>query len=321
MMNKMILLTVIAGLFCQLGCAGPGRIPVILDTDIGGDIDDTWALAFLLACPELDLKLVVTDSRNTEGKAKIAAKLLERVHRTDIPVGIGLKFDEETGPQADWVKDYKLTQYPGTIHQDGIQAMIDIIMKSPKPITLIAVGPVPNLQEALKREPKIAQKARLVVMGGSIEVQRSRKPGRCPEYNVRHKPKAAQVAYGADWEVTMTPLDTAGSVILRGETYAKIRDADNPLTEALMENYRTWAKNNKVADPDLSSTTLFDTVAVYLAFADDLCEMCDIHLRVDDKGFTVPDSKGKLTHVAIKWKNLDAFRKLLADRLANYRNK
>ncbi len=38
-----------------------GRIPVILDTDIGGDIDDTWALGLLLKSPELDLKLVVGD--------------------------------------------------------------------------------------------------------------------------------------------------------------------------------------------------------------------------------------------------------------------
>ena len=36
-------------------------IPVIFDTDIGSDIDDTWALGFLLRCPELDVKLVTTD--------------------------------------------------------------------------------------------------------------------------------------------------------------------------------------------------------------------------------------------------------------------
>jgi inosine-uridine nucleoside N-ribohydrolase len=51
-------------------------IPVILDTDIGGDIDDTWALAMLLKSPELDLKLVVTDTGNTTYRAGVAAKLL-----------------------------------------------------------------------------------------------------------------------------------------------------------------------------------------------------------------------------------------------------
>ena len=35
------------------------KIPVILNTDIGGDIDDSWALSFLLRSPELDTKLVV----------------------------------------------------------------------------------------------------------------------------------------------------------------------------------------------------------------------------------------------------------------------
>ncbi|MEM9408017.1 MAG: hypothetical protein AAGA81_18415, partial [Acidobacteriota bacterium] len=49
-------------------------IPVIFDTDIGTDIDDTWALAQLLASPELDLRLVVTDSGDTETRARIVAK-------------------------------------------------------------------------------------------------------------------------------------------------------------------------------------------------------------------------------------------------------
>ncbi|MHC4796055.1 MAG: nucleoside hydrolase [Planctomycetota bacterium] len=325
----MILTIVIAVTVGQLGCAGigltksrlsgPRRIPVIYDTDIGGDIDDTWALSFLLASPELDLKLVVTDTHNTEGKAKIVAKLLERAGRTDVPVGIGLKLGDNIGRQAPWIKNYDLTKYPGKVHKDGVQAMIDTIMKSPEPITLIAVGPVPNLREALKREPRIAQKARLVVMGGSVEIKYGRKKGRCAEYNVRHKPKAAQAAYGADWDVTMTPLDTADFVILKGENYAKVSEADNPLAKALIENYLIWSKRaGGKKPPPPRSSTLFDTVAVYLAFATELCEMRDIHLRVDNKGFTVPDPKGKLTHVAMKWKDLDAFKKLLADRLANY---
>ena len=64
------------------------KIPVILDTDIGDDIDDTWALAMLLNSPELDLKLVVTEEGNTPSRAKIAARLLEIAGRTDVPVGI-----------------------------------------------------------------------------------------------------------------------------------------------------------------------------------------------------------------------------------------
>ncbi|MFH1265900.1 MAG: twin-arginine translocation signal domain-containing protein, partial [Planctomycetota bacterium] len=47
-----------------------GKIPVILDTDIGGDIDDTWALVMLLKSPEFDVKLVTSDSGNDVYRAR-----------------------------------------------------------------------------------------------------------------------------------------------------------------------------------------------------------------------------------------------------------
>jgi len=92
------------------------KIPVILDTDIGDDIDDTWALSFLLRSPELDLKLVVGDKGRCEYRAKLIAKLLENAGRTDVPVGVGaeIKSDQgEEGGQAAWVQGYDLGSYPG----------------------------------------------------------------------------------------------------------------------------------------------------------------------------------------------------------------
>lgn len=297
--------------------APPRPVPVIFDTDIGGDIDDTWALALLLASPEVDLKLVVTDSNDTVGKAKIAAKFLERVGRTDVAVGIGVKKSDSVGPQGAWAADYDLSKYPGTLYRDGVQAMIDMIMRAKRPITLVAVGPVPNLAEALRREPRIAKRARLIVMGGSIFRQYGDRPGRCPEYNVRHDAKAAQVAYMADWDVTMAPLDTAGIIVLSGEDYARVRDADNPLTRALIENYRVWAKRGRFGhDPNKRSSVLFDTLAVYLAFGDKFCELHDIRIRVTDNGLTVPDPKGKLVHAALMWTDLKGYYKFLSTRLA-----
>jgi len=324
MIRKIILLLAVIGVVGQLGCthslSTKGRpIPVILDTDIGIDIDDTWALALLLASPELDLKLVVTDSHDTVGKARLAAKFLQCVGRSNVPVGIGLKQDDVVGPQAEWVKDYQLSSYAGTVHEDGVQAMIDVIMKSPVPVTLIAIGPVPNLAEALRREPRIAERARLVVMGGSVDRQYNDKLGRCAEHNVIQAVKAAQIAYGAGWNVTMAPLDTAGIVVLADENYARVRDADIPLPKILMENYRIWSKVSPKYDPSCKSSTLYDTVAVYLAFDTTLCDMRKIRLRVTDEGMTEPHEKGKLTHVAMAWKDLDGFYALLADRIAGYR--
>ena len=150
--------------------AAPKKIPVILDTDIGDDIDDTWALAMMLKCPELDVKLVVGDKGKSLYRAKLIARLLETAGRADIPVGVGIDPKGGTGRQAKWVAKYDLDKYPGTVHKDGVGAMIDTIMKSPEPITLIAVGPLPNIKVALKREPKIAKRARFVGMHGSVRL-------------------------------------------------------------------------------------------------------------------------------------------------------
>jgi inosine-uridine nucleoside N-ribohydrolase len=145
-----------------------GKIPVILDTDIGDDIDDTWALALLLKSPELDVKLVVSDRGDTVYRAKVIARLLEVAGRTDIPVGIGVRESDNGGRQAAWVADYDLASYPGTVHADGVAALIETIMKSPQPMTLICIGPVPNIRVALERRPEIANRARFVGMHGSV---------------------------------------------------------------------------------------------------------------------------------------------------------
>ncbi len=142
------------------------RIPVVFDTDIGDDIDDTWALALLLKCPELDVKLIVTDMGKGLNRAKLVAKLLEAGGRTDIPIGIGHGSRAGAHAQLAWVKDYTLDSYPGTVYDDGVQAMIEKINGSKQPMTIIAVGPVPNIAEALRRDPRIATTARFVGMQG-----------------------------------------------------------------------------------------------------------------------------------------------------------
>jgi hypothetical protein len=80
------------------------KMPVIFDTDIGDDIDDTWALAMLLQSPELDIKLITTAVGNTSSKAKIVTRFLETVGRSDIPVGIGVQHNKGSHGQEEWIK-------------------------------------------------------------------------------------------------------------------------------------------------------------------------------------------------------------------------
>src|SRR5271165_5713033 len=90
--------------------APPARpTPVVLDTDIGDDIDDTWALALLLRSPELDVQLVATTCGKAEYRAKIIARLLTVAGRTDIPIGLGEGGHAGSGGQQAWVEKYRLS--------------------------------------------------------------------------------------------------------------------------------------------------------------------------------------------------------------------
>lgn len=307
------------------------KIPVIFDTDICDDIDDTWALALLVQSPEFDVKLVTTAVGNTELKAKTVAKFLETIGRTDIPIGMGVQHHKRSHRQSAWARDYKLSKYPGTIHRDGVQAMIDTIMKSRGPIKVIAVGPLPNIAAALEREPRIARRAEFVGMHGSIRRGYGGSSKVSAEYNVRAYAKEAQKVFTAPWDITITPLDTCGIVHLKGRKYQKVLKRNSDLTRALMENYRAWYKqgilnkNKGLSEAELkkkvddkvnsSSTTLFDTVGIYLGMTSELVKMEKLRIRVTDDGYTRIDKNGKEMNCAMEWKDLGAFEDFLVDRL------
>lgn len=301
------------------------KIPVILDTDIGSDIDDTWALALLLKSPEVDLKLAVSDTGDTHYRARLLAKFLEIAGRSDVPVGVGLDLQDDSRrirPQAGWVKDYDLTHYPGKVHPDGVGAIIETILTSPQPVTLLCIGPVPNIAAALRREPRIVENARFVGMHGSLRLGHDGSPTIVPENNVKLDPASCREAFAAGWEVTITPLDTCGLIRLRGEAYRQVRDSSDPVARAVIENYRLWLRSNQVdwvhgIDAEKESTVLFDTVAAYLTFSENRLVIENLGVRVDEEGFTLLDPSAKSLRCATAWTDQPAFEQFLIDRLTS----
>jgi inosine-uridine nucleoside N-ribohydrolase len=200
------ILAALGGISCQTqgvltsGSSSSGEIPVILDTDIGDDLDDTWALMMLLRSQELDVKLITTGFGNTKYRTRLLAKLLEKFGHTDIPLGIGLDPDDKPGNQSDWLQDYKLREYPGEVHEDGVQILIDTIKASPEPVCLLCIGPVMNIAEALQREPSIAENARFVGMHGSIYLGYDGSLEPTAEWNVKVDPKSLQKVFAAPWD-------------------------------------------------------------------------------------------------------------------------
>lgn len=299
------------------------RIPVVLDTDLGTDIDDTWALLQLLRSPELDLKLVLTDTGDTTYRAKLAAKFLQVAGRTDVAVGIGLPgtLSPEHRTQEPWLRDYALEKYPGKVHRDGIGALIDVVMTSPEPVTIIAIGGVPGIAAALKREPRLAARARFVGMHGSFDVGYGGSRDIAAEANVLSDPGALREVLSAPWrDKLLTPLDTCGLSDLRGADYHRIWCATgDPAVRALIENYVIFAPRVPWMHCDFfatRSTTLFDSVAVYLALDETWVEIETVRFRITDDGFTRRDPAGPLeARVALRWKNRAAYESDLARRI------
>jgi inosine-uridine nucleoside N-ribohydrolase len=309
-----------AGVFA--GCRStvapaPQPIPVILATDIGDDIDDTWALGFLLKSPELSLKLVATDYGKAPYRAKLLGKFLEKTGHANIPIAVGPDVEPRgEGPQAEWVKDYDLNSYPGGVRTDGVGAIVDVIMQSPQPVTLICIAPMPNVAAALEREPRIARRARFVGMDGSVRLGYDGAKTPCAEWNVKANAAAAKKGLSADWDITITPLDTCGLVKLDGARYQRMLHSSDPVAATVVENYRIWSKAGKnEAAAEQHSSVLFDTVAVYLAFARQFCKMERLGLRVTNEGLTVSDDQAKQMDVATEWNDLEGYRDLLVNRL------
>ena len=294
-------------------------IPVILDTDIGTDIDDTWALAMLLNSPELKLEAVVTSHGDTRYRALLAAKIIAAGGRGDVPVAEGTgngPLAENRRGQAAWLDGYAESDYAGTYRTGGAELMVETIMASPEPVTVLCIGPASTTAHALRLAPQIATRARFVGMHGAVRRGYRGSTTPVPEYNVFEDVAAFRTVLAAPWAITITPLDTCGIVTLEDAEYAAVRDADTPLARVLLANYRAWAAAlNRPELAEQRSTTLFDTVAVYLAFADDLLEMETIPLAVRDDGLTYEAEDGRIVNAALGWRDLSAFRQDLVQRL------
>ena len=153
-------------------------------------------------------------------------------------------------------------------------------------------------------------------MHGALRCGYRGSPDPVPEYNVFIDVDAFRAVLAADWDITLTPLDTCGDVLLRDDRYQRFLAAPGDLAEAVRGNYRAWAKTFDAEDlANRRSTTLYDTVAVYLAFATRGLAMEDVRIAIADDGLMTEDQNGREVSVAYAWQDFDGFLDFLLDRL------
>ena len=285
------------------------KIPVILQTDIGTDFDDHWALYMLLCQDIWDLKMVLTDTGDVRYRAAVAAKLLTCCGRTDVEISLG------PGDGKDWdytlrdcVTEDDLKNYPGRVSENGVVRLIETVMSSQEPVHLISIGPCTGIARALELEPRIAEKCCFTGMFGSIAYAHAAQPGAIAEYNVVCDIPAAQRVFSAPWkQAKLTPLDSCGQIRIRGENFQKLFRSDRPGLKLLMEQYDRWHRYIFSRPMPDHSSVLFDTAAVHLAQSTEFFKMRRMNLIVDDAGFTKEDPSGKPFDTAVWWEDLAGF--------------
>jgi purine nucleosidase len=273
------------------GWAAPReKIPILLDTDIGSDIDDAFALALIVRSPDLNLLGVTTVSGDTQARARLAAKLLWDADRPTVLVAAGEPGKPLPIEQCRWADGFLS---PALTAQSAVEFLRDQIEERPGEITLVPIGPLTNIGSLLHDYPEEAGKIkRIVLMGGSVRRGYASGSPPQPEYNIAQDPPAAQIVFNSGVPILMVPLDATAMLELDPEARHRIFTQLTPLTNDLTILYHLWNRPTPI---------LFDPMAVAMLLDPTLCETQPLHIEVDDKGFTrVVEGKTPNATVALK---------------------
>jgi purine nucleosidase len=250
-------------------------VPVLLDTDIGDDVDDVFALLLAARQPAVRLLGVTTAYGDVAQRSRIARKLLRRAGRDDVPVvgglgrtltgrdpGLGITSGAGFAPDAEPV---------GSGADSGaVDFLIDKGMASPEPPILVAVGPLTNVGAALRQEPRLAGSLRaLIVMGGRLG------PGaEQGEHNVNSDPEATRLVLESGARLRLGTLEVTVQARLDADAVQRLRatgDAACAGAASMLELY--------LQQRGRPATAMYDPLTLTLAYSERFLTMRRAALR------------------------------------------
>lgn len=228
---------------------GSAATPVVLDTDIGDDIDDALALAFALQSPELDVRAIITVLQDGNRRADLVWRILEMYGRTDIPVGVGAEEPLLAKGRAGVVR--QTAALPANYHippaqrHNGLELLIETCLRAPGKITILAYGPATNIGLALRAEPRLKDKVdRIVLMNGVFF-----RPGL--EYNTKMDPEASAIVYSSGLPVVTVGLDVTMQCQLSAEQLKRVADSKLEPVQFLYKLIQLWQNGDAQQRPIL----------------------------------------------------------------------
>ncbi len=256
---------------------------IIIDTDVGDDIDDAFALALAVRSPQVEILGVTTTFGDTALRAKLADRLLGEAGREDIPVAVGMP----TPPKTAFTQRIYAEggHFARKAHPAAVDFILSQIKQHPGEITLVCIGPLVNVGAIIEKDPaRFRQLKRVVMMGGSIDRGYGDPYGPPtppePEWNIVNDIPAAQKLFSAGVPIYMMPLDSTQLKMDETKRAFLFRQA-TPLTEALSALYYEWGQQ---------TPTLYDPMTIAFIDEPELCPVQPMHIVVDDKGYTRSES-------------------------------
>jgi purine nucleosidase len=259
-----------------------GQTPekIIIDTDIGDDVDDAFALALAVKSPELRVLGVTTTFGDTEARAKIVDRFLGEVGRSDIPVLAG-KATGTKNPMSQR-KYGEGGRFAKAAHGDAAEFLLEQIRKYPGEITLIAIGPLMNVGAAIDKDAAMFRKLkRVVLMGGSVrrgygDLGYTAAVAPMAEWNILNDVASAQKLLAVGVPLFVMPLDST-QLKMDEVKRAFLFGQGTAVTDQLAVLYHLWGQE---------TPTLFDPMTIVFALQPELCPVTGMRIRVDEKGFT-----------------------------------
>lgn len=214
---------------------------VLLDTDIGTDVDDAVALAYLLSHPECELLGITTVTGEPEKRASLASVVCKAAGK-EIPIYPGAE-DPMWGEQRQPIAQQAavLPRWPHETNfplNQAVDFLADTIRAHPGEVTLLTIAPLTNIGMLFSTYPDVAELlAGLVVMGGNFDGT-GPEAGRI-EWNIACDPIASEITYKANVRLHRSlGLNVTQQVMMSADDVRKRFTA--PLFKSVLDMAEIW---------------------------------------------------------------------------------
>ena len=213
------------------------KVEVVIDTDVGDDIDDALALALACKSPEVKLLAVTTVYGRVDLRARLASAILSACGIKRVPVAKGCpKPIVSEGVERDPLYYSALKPcegVEGVVEDHAVDLLIEL-SKEHEGLTLVTLGPLTNVALAILKDPGFAKRVRIISMAGCYF-----RP--IIEYNVRCDPEAMYVLLRSGAKPLLVGLDVTLKCAMSGEHVAELRRRRTRCTELLVRLLEAWS--------------------------------------------------------------------------------